>query len=178
RNDKGEYAWDGHITLEAPAVGGAVYPTGMAWSAKHLLVCSSRGNELQAVNIRTRRVEKRIPVGVAPYMVVMAGLTIYVSNWGGDPPDKEATHKTSGTPVRTDPRTSIANHGSVSVVQGVAGDAFKQIKTIPVGGHPSGMAVGWGESFVYVANANSDTVSVIDRKKNEVVETIDCKPDS
>ena len=32
--------------------------------------------------------------------------------------------------------------------------------------------------FVYVANANSDTVSVIDAAKDEVVETIDCKPEA
>ena len=32
--------------------------------------------------------------------------------------------------------------------------------------------------FVYVANANSDTVSVIDTATDEVVETIDCKPEA
>jgi YVTN family beta-propeller protein len=178
RTDKGAFAWDGHITLESPAVGGAAYPTGMAIvSAEYLGVCASRGNELQLVSFHTRRVEKRIPVGVAPYMVVSAGLTVYVSNWGGDPPGKDATLKTSGTPVRTDHRTSVANHGSISVVQRTGG-GWKQTKTIAVGGHPSGMVVGRLDAFVYVANANSDTVSVIDQEKNEVVETIDCKPDA
>ena len=32
------------------------------------------------------------------------------------------------------------------------------------------------EQFVYVANANSDTVSVISTKHLEVVETIRCRP--
>ena len=50
---------------------------------------------------------------------------VYVSNWGGDHPGKDdATHKTSGTPVKTDPRTSVANHGSVSVVT-KAGDGLE-----------------------------------------------------
>ena len=61
-----------------------------------------------------------MPVGVAPYMPVVVGEKVYVSNWGGDHPAKDdATLKTSGTPVRTDPRTSVANHGSVSVVSKV-----------------------------------------------------------
>jgi len=32
--------------------------------------------------------------------------------------------------------------------------------------------------FLYVANANSDTVSVIDTQTDEVVETIDCRPEA
>jgi YVTN family beta-propeller protein len=178
RNDKGEFAWDGHITLKAPAVGGAVYPTGMAlYGDRHLLVCASRGNELQVINLVSGQIEARVAVGIAPYTPVAVGEKMYVSNWGGDPPGKDATHKTSGTPVKTDPRTSVADHGSVSVVTNT--DAgWKQSKTITVGGHPCGMAASPKGGFVYVANANSDTVSVIDTAKDEVVETIDCKPDA
>src|SRR5262245_21776780 len=110
RNDKGEYAWDGHITLKPPAVGGAAYPTGMALHGdRHLWVCASRGNELQLVNLAFAEVEARVPVGVAPYMPVVTGDKVYVSNWGGDHPGKDATHTTSKTPVKTDPRTSVAN---------------------------------------------------------------------
>src|SRR5581483_844769 len=99
-------------------------------------------------------------------------------NWGGDPPGKaDPQHKTSGTPVKTDPRTSVANHGSVSVVTKVGGE-WKQTKTIAVGGHPCGLAASRGGRFVYVANANSDTVSVIDAATDTAVETIDCKPEA
>src|SRR5262245_47741146 len=84
RNDKGEYAWDGHITLKAPAVGGAAYPTGMArYGDNQLWVCASRGNELQLVNLTSGEVEARVPVGVAPYMPVVIGDKLYVSNSGG-----------------------------------------------------------------------------------------------
>jgi YVTN family beta-propeller protein len=177
RNGKGAFAWDGHITLKPPAVGGAAYPTGMALQGdSHLWVCSSRGNELQLVNLANGEVVARVPVGVAPYMPVVIGEKVYVSNWGGDHPGKDGTHTTSKTPVKTDPRTSVANHGSVSVVVRV-GVEWKQLQTIPVGGHPSGMAASPNGGFVFVANANSDTVSVIDAMTNKVVETIDCKPD-
>src|SRR5207248_2741789 len=55
---------------------------------------------------------------------------------------------------------------------------WKQAKTVRVGGHPCGMAASPTGKFLYVANANSDTVSVIDTAKDEVVETIDCKPEA
>src|SRR5262245_13165177 len=179
RNSAGSFAWDGHLDLKAPTVGGAAYPTGMALQGDaHVWVCSSRGNELQLLGLAKGEVEARVPVGVAPYMPVVVGEKVYVSNWGGDRPAKEdPQHKTSGTPVKTDARTSVANHGSVSVVE-KKGNEWKQTKSIAVGGHPSGMVTSPANKFVYVANANSDAVSVIDATKDEVVETIDCKPEA
>jgi YVTN family beta-propeller protein len=177
RNDKGAFAWDGHFTLKAPSVGGAAYPTGLSVEGDgHLWVCSSRGNEVQLINLKNGDVEARVPVGVSPYLLVRAGDKIYVSNWGGDVPGKDAPLKSSGTPIQIDPRTNAANHGSVSVLTKT--DAgWKQTKSISVGGHPSGIVSSPAGAFVYVANANSDSVSVISTAKNEVVETIDCKPD-
>jgi len=178
RNDNGVFAWDGHFMLKAPAVGGAAYPTGMVQFNGVLWACSSRGNELQLINITSGEVEARVPVGVSPYQPVVVGGKVYVSNWGGDQLGKDdPASKSSGTPVRADPRTSVANHGSVSVVEKT--DAgWKQTKSIAVGGHPCGMTASPKGQFLFVANANSDTVSVIDTAKNEVVETIDCKPDA
>jgi YVTN family beta-propeller protein len=174
----GSFGWDGHVMLKAPAVGGAAYPTGLALAEGHLWVCASRGNELQRVNVASGEVEARVPVGVAPYLPLVVGDKVYVSNWGGDPPAKDdPQHKTSGTPAKTDPRTSVVTHGSVSVVTKV-GNEWKQTKTIAVGGHPCGMTASRGGQFVYVANANSDTVSVIDTATDGVVETIDCKPEA
>jgi YVTN family beta-propeller protein len=175
----GKYAWDGHFALKAPAVGGAAYPTGIALQDdSHAWVCASRGNELQLIKLDGGTVEARVPVGVAPYAPVVVHGRVYVSNWGGDRPGKDATHKTSGTPVKTDPRTSVANHGSVSVVVQTAVDGWKQVKSITVGGHPSGITASKNGKFVYVANANSDTVSVIETATDKVVETIDCKPEA
>jgi len=176
----GKYAWNGALVLKAPAVGGAAYPTGIALQGDdRAWVCASRGNELQLVKLDGGEVESRVPVGVAPYAPVVVGAKVYVSNWGGDHPAKDdPTHKTSGTPVKTDPRTSVANHGSVSVVAKDAAGTWKQTKTIAVGGHPSGMTASKSGKFVYVANANSDTVSVISTATDKVVETIDCKPEA
>jgi YVTN family beta-propeller protein len=180
RNADGKYAWDGALVLKAPAVGGAAYPTGIALHGNdRAWVCASRGNELQLLKLDGGEVEARVPVGVAPYAAVVVNERVYVSNWGGDHPGKDdPQHKTSGTPVKTDPRTSVANHGSVSVVVATAVDGWKQVRTIAVGGHPSGITASKNGKFVYVANANSDTVSVIDTTTDKVVETIDCKPEA
>src|SRR5205807_7271628 len=86
----------------------------------------------------------------------------YVSNWGGDHPTRDDPQALSSkTPVKIDPRTSLGNHGSVSVLAPADGQ-WKQIKTIATGLHPSGMVASKTGKFVYVANANSDTVSVIE----------------
>jgi YVTN family beta-propeller protein len=176
RKDDGSYAWERNIALKAPAVGGAAYPTGLAFAdEKNLWICASRGNELQLLNLERDEVVARVPVGVAPYMPVIAAGKVYVSNWGGDRPGDTAPLKSSGTPVAIDPRTNVANNGSVSVVTKTP-TGWKQTKSIPVGGHPSGMTT--DGTFLFVANANSDTVSVIDTARDEVVETIDCKPEA
>ncbi|MFM8270930.1 MAG: bifunctional YncE family protein/alkaline phosphatase family protein [Gemmata sp.] len=179
RSAAGKYAWDGALALKAPATGGAAYPTGMALAGPgRVWVSANRGNELQLLKLDGGEVEARVPVGVAPYMPVVVKDKVYVTNWGGDHPGgDDPTGKSSGTAAKIDPRTNVANTGSVSVVEKVAG-AWKQTRSIAVGGHPSGAVASGSGELLYVANANSDTVSVIDTKADRVVETIDCKPEA
>ena len=176
KGEGGKWEWEAEpIKLLVPAVKGAAYPTGMAADGDAVWVCSNRGNDLLRLDAKTGKVTDTVPVGVAPYTPVVAGKKVYVSNWGGDRPDGKSI-TSSGTPVKIDPRTSVANHGSVSVVA-KDGDQWKATKSVVVGGHPSGMTASRDGKFVYVANANSDTVSVIATDTDKVVETIDCKPE-
>jgi YVTN family beta-propeller protein len=180
RQKDGSYAWTEAVALIPPKVGGQPFPAGIAkQSAEALWVCSSRGNTVQLINLRAGEADQRVAVGVAPYMVVVARKDrVYVSNWGGDrPKEGEPQANSSGTPVRIDPKTGIANHGSVSVLAPEPG-RWRQVKTIAVGLHPSGMTLSASGKFLYVANANSDTVSVIDTTRDEVVETIACRPEA
>ncbi|HXG12620.1 MAG TPA: alkaline phosphatase family protein [Gemmataceae bacterium] len=179
RQPDGSYRWGQPIALVVPKVGKGAHPAGMArLSREELAVASTVGNSIQVIDTAEGKVKQVVPVGVAPYMVcpVPPG-RVYVSNWGGDPPKEgDLTAPSSGTPVRVDSR-GIANHGSVSVLERIDGQ-WKQVRTIRVGLHPSGMTVSPGRRFVYVANANSDTVSVIDTQNDEVVETIACRPEA
>jgi DNA-binding beta-propeller fold protein YncE len=180
RQKDGKYAWGTPVAMIPPKVGGFANPAGMAVAdTKELWVTSTRGNSVQRVNLAAGLAEQVVPVGVAPYMAVCPREDrCYVSNWGGDHPRKgEAQALSSGTPVRTNPRTGIAKSGTVSVLAPVPGK-WKQIKTIRVGLHPSGMCLSHKKSFLYIANANSDTVSVIDTRSDEVVETIFCRPEA
>ncbi|HVT27643.1 MAG TPA: bifunctional YncE family protein/alkaline phosphatase family protein, partial [Lacipirellulaceae bacterium] len=76
--------------------------------------------------------------------------------------------------VRVDPVRNIANDGSVSVVDLKTG---KSEQEIVVGLHPSGMVATPGGRYVAVANASSDTVSIIDTRARRVVETISTRPE-
>jgi hypothetical protein len=178
RRPDGKYAWAEPLKLMPPAVGGAVYPTGLAvHDAERVWVCASRGNGIQLLSVTTGKVEQVVQVGVCPYAVVVAGPDkVYVSNWGGDPPGKDDPQlTTSGTPVRVDPKTNVANHGSVSVVVREGG-TWKQAKSVAVGGHPAGMALSRNGGFLYVACANSDIVAVLSTGNDTVVGVIPCRP--
>lgn len=180
RQPNGEYKWGAAIELEKPKVGGVVHPAGMTLRGDNeLWVTSTRGNNVQQIDLTSGKVKQTIPVGVAPFTILFPTPDrAYVSNWGGDPPSKDDPQAPSAkTPAKIDPRTSIGNHGSVSVLALKDGQ-WQQIKTITTGLHPSGMAASKTGKFVYVANANSDTVSVIDTAADKVVETIDCRPEN
>src|SRR5439155_3386892 len=117
QQEDGDYLWVENRELTLPAVGGVVHPAGVArLPSGELLVTSTRGNNVQLVNESSGKVEQVVPVGVAPYTIcVRSPERCYVSNWGGDPPGKSDPHALSSkTPIRIDPRTGVANHGSVS----------------------------------------------------------------
>jgi YVTN family beta-propeller protein len=180
RKADGSFEWGNSIALAAPAVGGAPHPAGLALrNDNELWVASTRGNSVQIIDLDAAKVIQTVPVGVAPFTIVFAGKDrAYVSNWGGDPPATDDPQALSSkTPAKVDPRTRVGNHGSVSVL-GLENGKWKQIKTIETGLHPSGMVVNKSGRFLYVANANSDTVSVIRTHDDKVVETIKCRPDN
>jgi YVTN family beta-propeller protein len=180
RQPGGDYRWQGPIELIRPAVGGPALPTGMAWqSVQELWVASCRGNSVQLVNRTNNQVEQIVPVGIAPYMIRCPRPDrCYVSNWGGDPPEKGAPQAlSSGSSVRIDPRTGVANQGTISVLGPVPGK-WTVLKSIRVGLHPGAMILSPKGRFLYVANANGDTVSAIDTNSEVVVETIDCRPEA
>ena len=139
-----------------------------------LYVTLSRNNTLGIVNLETGTVETQIPVGIAPYTVLLHNNKAYVSNWGGrHPKEGDMTGPSSGSRVVVDPKTGIASTGTISVVDLSSREVSK---TIDVLLHPSGMALSPDGSRLYVANANSDAISVIDTDNDNVVNTLSSKP--
>ena len=120
----GSWQWVEAIELQKPKDGKASHPAGIARQSKdQVWVTTTRGNSVQLVNLSKCQVEQTVPVGVAPYMVCCPKPDrVYVTNWGGDLPAKgDPAAKSSGTDVRVDPKTGIANHGSVSVLEPAPG---------------------------------------------------------
>ena len=173
--------WDTPLAL--PAAGKdedgdeiSALPGGLALEpgGNTLYVCLNQANALAVMDLPHARVRMQIPVGVAPYGVVLSGSKAYVSNWGGrraQPGD--ATADTAGTPAVVDPQTGVVSTGTVSVIDLAAG---KVTAEIPVGLHPCGMTLDRRTGRLFVANANSDTVSVIDTGTDRVMETIAVSP--
>ena len=151
-------------------------PAGIAVSrdGKKIYVALNLSNRLAELDAATGRVLRMWDVGFAPFDVVLAGKKIYVSNWGGRRPDANSVVGPAGrgTHVRADAR-GIASEGSVSVIDL---DTKPEIKTskleILTGLHASALALSPNERWLVVANAGSDTLSVIDTRTDKIVETI------
>ncbi|MBC7854039.1 MAG: YncE family protein, partial [Pirellulaceae bacterium] len=152
-------------------------PVGLALDAdgKTLWAVLNLRSTLAQIDLAEGKVLREIPVGNAPYGVALVGGKAYVSNWAGRHPGAmDAVGPSgSGTPVRVDPKRNIASDGSVSVVDLMAG---KELKQILVGLHPCAIAATPDGKHVIVANANSDTLSVIATESDKVIETISTRP--
>jgi YVTN family beta-propeller protein len=122
---------------------------------------------------------KTVALGVLPVAAVISedGSVAYVSNLGGRKPGaRDRAAKQCCDPfaelVRVDAR-GIAQPGSVTRVDLITGTVRK---VIPVGRHPTGVAWDQKAGRLYVANGNSDAVSVIDTRRDSVIGTIAIAP--
>jgi len=152
-------------------------PSGIAVSpdgAKLYIVLnlSGRLGEFDAADGRFLRA---IDVGFAPYDVVLVQSRAFVSNWGGRRPRPGDTTGPAGrgTLVKVDPKTFIADSGSVSVIDL---QKWRVVSEHPVQRHSSALAVSPDRRYIVCANAASDTLSVIDVRNDAVIETISAKP--
>jgi DNA-binding beta-propeller fold protein YncE len=151
-------------------------PSGLALSkdGKRLFVVGNLSNRLFELDLEseaTNKVVRSFRVGVAPYDVVLVGNKAYVSNWGGRRPGAETLTGPAGrgTRVRVDPIRHIANEGSVTVIDLAKGQVLDEIL---LGLHSSAMAVSPNGRFLLIANAGTDTLSVVDTKRDQLVHTI------
>ena len=132
------------------------------------LVALNASNAVGIINLSTGAITGQIPVGNAPAHIAISGDQVYVTNEGGRPAtSSDFTTLSDGTPMVADRTTGAATTGTVSVGSISKGGVTA---TINVGLRPAGLTVANGN--VYVANAYSDTISVISTTTNTVTRTI------
>lgn len=147
---------------------------GLALSAdgSKLYVAINRYNALGVIDLSQQKYVGQIPVGNAPNSVVVVGDRAYVSNEGGRiATASDFTVNSSGTNIVADRQTGAAITGTVSVVDLTSGQT---VQSIAVGLHPTAMTL--DGPYLFVANTNSDSVSVIDTRTNWVVQTLPVRP--
>jgi YVTN family beta-propeller protein len=174
----GKLKWGKSVALPGTDQKKQSYPCGVAISADGAtaLVCLSMNGTLAIVDLANGKLTAEVPVGVAPYGVVFSkdGTQAYVTNWGGRRAVKgDKIEKSANAEIVVDER-GVASTGTLSIVDL---QARKEVAQVVTGLHPADLKLSNDGKRLYVANANSDTVSVIDTGTRNVVESILVRPD-
>ncbi|MCG6957356.1 MAG: beta-propeller fold lactonase family protein [Gemmatimonadetes bacterium] len=120
-----------------------------------------------------------LDASVLPVAAVVSedGSTAWVTNFGGPKPtsrDRAARQccDPMAEPVRVDKR-GIAEAGTVSRIDLVKGEITR---TVVVGRHPTGVAWDTARARLYVADGNSDAVTVVDTRRDRRLGTLEIAP--
>ncbi|WP_306601502.1 bifunctional YncE family protein/alkaline phosphatase family protein [Geothrix sp. 21YS21S-2] len=169
----GVWAWGRRIALAARD-GKSAYPCGVALAGTRAVVALGRENAVAVLDLAAGSELARIPVGVAPCGVALSadGSTAFVANWGGRrPAPGQRTMASAGSPVAVDEgdRPLAGTVSRVDLARGaVTGEA-------EVGLHPCQVLLEGGT--LSVANANSDSVTVLAAADLRVIRTVPVTPD-
>ena len=177
-----EAVWDGKkamvknsISFDAVAPATMALPNDIAVNNEegeiYLYIVLNGNNQCTKIRLRDKKVIWTAATGMAPFGVALTSAKAYVSNWAGLVP-ADASREAAGIPyanVYVDPRTGATASGSVSVIDLQTG---KKETEIEVGLHPNALIASKDLQFIYVANGNSDYVSVINAANNHVVDSL------
>jgi DNA-binding beta-propeller fold protein YncE len=137
----------------------------------YLYVVLNGNNQLVKIKFEDRTTVWSAPTGVAPYGLCIIRNKIYVTNWAG-PLVTDTTLENAGTPwgsAYTDPVTGATRQGSLSIIDISNGSLINELI---LGLHPNAIVKGGDDHFLYIANGNSDYISVVDVNKEKVVDSI------
>jgi len=143
--------------------------------SKMLYVVLNGSNQVVKINLESKKTLYTADVGVAPYGLSIVNNKVFVTNWGGPIPTDTISKETAGVPygkAYINSQTGATSEGSVTVLDNTNG---KVVKDIRVGLHPNDIVKSHDDKFIYVANGNSDNISVINANTLEIAETISVK---
>ena len=136
-------------------------------------------NKVAVVDVEASRALGSVPTGIAPVGAAInaTGTVAYVSNWGGRVPQAGDTTAPVGTAPKADrvviDGRGIAATGTVTKID-LAG--MRAVAQIPVELHPTALAWDEARKRLYVANGNSDSISVIDTQTDTVAHVFAVRP--
>ena len=128
-------------------------------------------NAVAEIDLQSGRWLHEFPAQNLPFEVQLSAdeTTLLVSNWGGRlAVEGDEKSPSADALLVVDPRGACAT-GTVSLIDRASGDT----RTVPVGLHPTAIVV--NANRAYVANAASDTISVLDIAKGAVANTFAMK---
>lgn len=136
-------------------------------------------DKLLVLDADTKQRVRTVPLGVLPVASVISpdGETAWVTVFGGPRPEPGARSATqccdpAAEPVRVNAR-GLAMPGTVERIEVATG---KVTHRVTVGAHPTGIVWDHARQRLYVANGNSDSVSVIDTRTNGLAGHIPVAP--
>jgi YVTN family beta-propeller protein len=134
------------LTLGRPWPKDKISPTGLALDEAHdrLYVVTKEDDALYVCDTKTMKVLSKLPLSAEAYTCVLNPVKpeLYISAWGGR---KVWIYDTKKEAL---------------------------LDSVETGDHPTDMAINAGGKWLYVANANSNSVSVINLASRTVVETL------
>ncbi|HEU0122863.1 MAG TPA: bifunctional YncE family protein/alkaline phosphatase family protein [Bryobacteraceae bacterium] len=144
--------------LELP---GHPIPAGLAFTSdgKKLYAALHHTNEIAVVEPAARKITARWGTELAPFSLALSadGGALYVSNRGGAPKAAAKQALSGAVPLPVDEQGSVLA-GTVQAFDTATGAA----RSMPAGLAPAGIALSPDGATLVVANAHSDTLSIID----------------
>jgi YVTN family beta-propeller protein len=136
-------------------------------------------NEAALIDLDTKEAITRVKTGIAPFAAAINAdsSVAWISNWGGRVPEAGELSAATGPEPHADKvlvdERGVASSGTLTRIDLLTG---KATATVAVGLHPAGIA--WYEAHqrLYVANSNSDSISIVDTSTNRVAGTMELQP--
>ncbi len=146
QNNAGKLRENGQIVLGEPWPRGKISPSGLCFddATNHLYIVTKDDSALYTCDAVTRQVLRREPLPAEAYTCVLSPdkSQLYISLWGGS------------RVLMYDLKKRL-----------IAGE-------VSVGSHPNDMVLTKDGKYLFVANGNENTVSVIDLPARRVIETL------
>ncbi|MBS1669753.1 MAG: phosphoesterase [Bacteroidetes bacterium] len=137
----------------------------------YLYAVLNGNNQLVKIKFDDKKIIWSSPTGVAPYGLAIINGKAYVTNWA-TPLVTDTTQENAGTPwgaAYTNPATGGTKPGSLSIIDISNG---KLLNELPLGIHPNAIAKSADNHFLYIANGNSDFITVVNVDKEAIADSI------